>query len=266
MRIGILAYGENALPNGLLERLRSDDIDTIFAEPIGSLEMAKAEAERLGRADCDTVVVALGSGYAPRHLALSALFLPVPFLLLPAEHTDATPAEQWLRELRIFFATPSIPAPLSLELLAEEIRRWTQENERRERDRGIEWVRQLYGKRIRFVTETPPNPVLWMRQFGIFPVESDEPADTTWTAPTPADAVLLSLLKTLGGIDPIQYSPPTPAPNTESYTWASLVQQGDQFHCQCALSPAPLWYGVPGNHLGAIRAACEALDIPHFTP
>ncbi|GAB4458931.1 MAG: hypothetical protein OHK0029_20870 [Armatimonadaceae bacterium] len=280
MRIGILTFGTSALPDGVVELLRGDDIDVIPAEvPVTSLETARNEAERLSRADCDTLIYAVGEDTDPAQVAASALFAAVPLLLVGSSEPPLADAAGSLAELGIPFDRTLCPEPAAL---AIHLKDWTGENSRKERDRGIALVRDLYGKRVAFPAGTSLDTSHWMQQFGILPVSPDVPSDLNWQEPRPLEGLLVYLLHTLAETTPEVLplgSPPTADAHPDWTTALAYYRYGRPFFVllppmvsdassyseyEWALLSSRV-YSVPGNHRGALRAAAHALGIEVIT-
>ena len=294
MRLGVLELGSVHLSvQPLLNSLRAQDIDVVVGEGVvTSLGEALSKARRLFRADCDGVLLIVGDGTLLETVSAAATLLAgVPLLLASygcsSAFFDAVGALEFIgaRFDRVYLAN-DMPGPDAY------VKSWLRENAKKERQRGLEAARKLYGQSLYAPLETGglPDAALWMHQFGIIPTTEAEGAD--FAAPT-GDACgaltdhLLSLIADVPANAPISlvtFQGSEAAENDRKVTLARITRTKGRFRClllhgalrengtstarlDCADAPlfavaaSPLLHVVPGDHLGAMRAACESLGI-----
>lgn len=285
MRLGILAFGE-PLPvvKGIGDDLRARDFDVIVAsdEPIP----AREEAKRLGRADCDGVLFTLGDGVEADDIAEAVLHVAAaacPILLVaPPEAAGAQAAEAW-KTLQAL--TPACDTLFSTEATADRVALWLEENGKTERQRGTEAAYKLYG--IRLFTGGAAvggfdGKMRWLKQFGILlradaDPESSRPDDLHAPEGDLTGALTERLLHLVSGSEDIHsfntehLRSEARATDAGNITVAHIAPDGSGFRAVLFQGVTPPddnfggeirgGYAVAGKHLGAMRAACDALDI-----
>lgn len=342
MRLGILPLGPVPDDLGLAalaDALRARDVDVVApAETLqGALAVSK-EAERLQRADCDGVLVVVPPGPTSNDLISTkpyttsalALRLPgTPLLLVGTPSPALFDAAGGFEEVggvwydRLLLGAGGLPAEQA------HVEAWLKENERRERQRGLEAAQKLYGQRLALVGDAPTGAAFdaaqWAGQFGVSlelyafqeRIESADAYSATALASSLvglADGIALgdnvppgwmdelisaagrgelpsiydvrgdlnaTLTAHLLGLVSQQRAETVPlddlakAPNG---TAARITRHRRRFRCLLwrtavpgraapvppgvyPLAAAGTVYVVPGEHVGAMRAACHALDI-----
>ncbi|MES2462031.1 MAG: hypothetical protein V4671_15715, partial [Armatimonadota bacterium] len=185
MRLGVLEFGlEVAWGDGLLHALSKNDIDTVPSEVrIESLETARTEAKRLSRADCDGILLLIGSAARTDAVAAAGVLLAgVPLLLSNADTTAAYfESAGALEEIGARFDRMPAEAKWDADTF---VKVWLNEVGKAQRHRGMEAARKLYGQSLYVPLGTGglPDAALWMHQFGIIPTAEAEGADLS--APT----------------------------------------------------------------------------------
>ena len=178
MRLGILPLGP--LPDALAfaplaAALRAEDVDVVAPDSLPTTaEGTVAEAERIARADCDGVLLLcperLPASDLPLRCALPLAAYP---LLLGGTFSPGFLAAAGALEAVGGLQIDRLPL-LSGELGREtgRVRDWLAENERRERQRGVEAARRLHGERIALLGEPVAGRSVdaagWLAQFGVF--------------------------------------------------------------------------------------------------
>ncbi|MBC8104572.1 MAG: hypothetical protein H7Z41_18510 [Cytophagales bacterium] len=293
MRLGVLEFDISAegVLESLLGPLRAHDVDVVAREAtVITLDAAIREAKRLARADCDGILLMAGEGKgaAPLAAAAAALVSGVPLLLAGA------PGNGGLFEAA--GALDEIGAPFDRlirndGLASAEVETWLRANAKTERHRGLEAVRRLYGQRL-YVPDTVAISVdrsLWLHQFGVIVTGEAEGAEFAALGGDVYGALTARLLELVSGTTPrdlvalgdLAYG--SPAESGVMGTLARISHRAGRFRCLLLQGPVstdgtrPLFTGIPsglfaaaaspwlhvtaGEHLGAMRAACLALDI-----
>jgi L-fucose isomerase-like protein len=262
---------------------------------------AAREAQRLARADCDGVVLFTDGTYGLFGLiAEAALYLSGTSLLLTGTPGDSTffDAAGALEELGAQYQRQYHPS--SLEDWPERVGVWLRENRKDEWQRGSEAARTLYGQRLYVPTEfTAPDVGLWGHQLGVVVTRSPDGASFTAEYGDAYGALTAQLMRLMVNTDVlvslISITEPRHPGGTEdgiACTFARITRRAGRFRClllRGALNPyseepdstsnvwfwrcdcsedalyemasSPHLHALPGDHIGAMRAACEALDI-----
>jgi hypothetical protein len=265
MRLGLLPFTDYPT-EPLIDACKSRDINIVMTDKLAlSGNVAREEAHRLSRADCDGVTLLVGPETNAAWVAEAALHLHCPLLLVG----PASPA--WWQSAG---ALAEIGVPFDrLPLVdAERILGWLQRVEKRQRQSGIEAAHKLYGKRLSLPTGvTVTDPYLWQRQFGITLVAGEnESADLTVTDGDLYASTAEELLRLITGESPQRLLLPT-LPEADT-TILQLARQRGRFVCFVGYSMAspeifaarllsPTLLTAQGDHREAVRAACETLDI-----
>lgn len=169
---------------------------------------------------------------------------------------------------------------------------WAQTNNKQERQRGYEAARKLYGQRFALPpgTVAPLDPVLWRRQFGVTVVPFGEDADFSAPDGDVNAALTHQLLKLISGgetsVESVNVDTMTEAHEGATHTFAQIARRAGRYICitlpgmkakddfgtdEFAVIAHIPWQShtflsgklqaVPGDLRGALRAACESLDI-----
>lgn len=267
MRLGILEIGGENDISSLVETLRGQDIDVVTNEtPVTNSSIALQEGARLGRADCDGVLLCLSPTTETWLVLPSVLHLICPLLLSGVE----TLAKKVQEELHYYH--------LQCEVLGEihpaSVFTWLEANRKTKRQPGIEAAHKLYGLRLALPQESPSflERQRWFHQFGIVLVPIGEEADIVVTDHDAMTAFCLHFLKLLASAEPVVVSDNTPPPES---TTIQLVQEAERFILRVAygarrvddIPPSSLvsrFICVPGDHKVALIAACHTLDVACF--
>jgi hypothetical protein len=291
MRLGVLEFGSlSSIEEAVLNPLRARDVDLVTGL-IESLDDSLREAKRISRADCDGVLLMTGEDLDPVTVPAAATLLAgVPLLLAGHQGSraffDCVGALEAIgaRFDRIYLIN-SEPRP------AAYLEAWLQEHAKKERHRGLDAAYRLYGQRLCISPDTGGlDAPLWMHQFGIIATAEAEGSD--FAAPTgDACGALTDHLLALVAGEPVR-QPVELAATQEGHpeegdiaaTFARITRLRGRFRClllrgalradgtsparvECshkdlfAVASSPWLHTVPGEHLGAMRAACDALDI-----
>jgi hypothetical protein len=259
---------------------------------IGSLEDSVREAKRLARADCDGVLLVAGEGLQLETVSAAATLLAgVPLLLVGHAGSRAFFDCVGVLEAigarfdRVYFADGEPNSAAYLEA-------WVQENSKKERQRGLEAARKLYGQRLYVPQETGglPDAALWMHQFGVIATSEAEGADFAAPGGDTCGALTDHLLSLVSHKEPFSPVPlaascgGAPEEGDIDVTFARVTRTRGRFRCLLlrgslrahgasivrfdtsnarlfAVAASPWLHAVPGFHPGAMRAACDALDI-----
>ena len=285
MRLGILDLGYllPSLPN-LVGGLQAVDVDVIVAEESPPNERAIwNEAQRLARADCDGILLLVSDSAPVPYLlpAQVAVYLPgVPFLIMggPAHH--GAQAVGALREV----------GGVSFDVLHSDSRlpilAWLQENDRRERQRGLEAAQKLYGKRfvVPSGVDLEADPFDWLRRFGILITQGEvKGGDIAVPDGDLTHALTAELMHLVSGevARRVSITDVEETPGEQTITllriesrkdsFAAVVLPGKHLDEYNAVAYAATEtearllsdsaYAVPGKHIGALRAALLAFDI-----
>ena len=298
MRLGVLEFGSvhPALPPAL-DSLRSEDIDVVVGESVvESLEDTLREARRLFRADCDGVLMVTGEGFLTETVYVSAaalLLAGIPLLLTAFAPSpmffDAVGALESIgaRFDRVYFVGDNLNPAASVDS-------WLKENAKKERHRGLEAARKLYGQRLYIPSEKGSllDAALWMPQFGVIPTTESEGADFSALTGDACGALTDHLLTLVTGVPanrPVPLLAALPGHSdteTEAIdgTFARITPIKGRFRCLLlrgssqgeyiararfgcsqtelfAAASFPILHFAAGDHLGAMRTACESLGI-----
>jgi len=269
LRIGLLPFGEASGWESIADALRGRDIDVIVAEePATSDVIAASEAGRLQRADCDGAAFFIGEGGTARAVAQAALHVGCPLLLAGTFSSTFFDAAGALAEL-----VAAYDRLLLGEDATDRIASWLHDNRKTERQRGIEAARTLYGQRLLLGGDALVDVVQWQRQFGVTVVR-DEPGAAGDFVASDGDvegALTIQLLRLVTCADAATFVIGG-AEWEADVTYARLSRRSGRFVCLLfhgtpdrqrlvARLTAGRLHGVAGNHVAAIRAACEALDV-----
>lgn len=277
MRLGILTFGA-APDTTLLDALGDRDVDVVRGEAtVSGLAGAKAEAERVARADCDGVALVIGDDAQALHVAHAAQFLGVTQLLV-GRHSDAFFAACGaLAEVGIPFDRALFAAG---ETATTDLWQWLQSNRKAARQAGVDVAQKIYGQTLRVVgvTTVGVDAAQWRQQFGISIVfgsgnTATDEVDLVADDGNPNRALCRRLLHLVSGQDAAEYCYGDAFP--VQTTLAQLYRSKGKFHLLCfyhedagqtigadlsVLFDAVL-YSVPGDVRPALRAACDSLDI-----
>ena len=298
MRLGILALGQPlAEIAALTETLAARGIDVVH--PAGDPPGVRDEAERLRRADCDGVLLAVGAGAAGDDAAEAALFVTGPVLVVqvpaavrPAGDPDGGPdAVKILRRL----GTP-VDTVLVSEATPDGVEAWLRENAKTERQRGGEAALKLYGLRLMAPGVTAGEAKFrLLAQFGILARAADSgvprPDDISAPQGDGAGEIAERLLRLVAGSDAVRpvsadtLSGKSSSAEARPATVFGMFQSTSGAAFQAVLlratqgadgefrlselqreklprddAPVQL-FGVAGDHFGAVRVACNTLDI-----
>lgn len=268
MRIGLLPFG-SLDPTPLAEYFRSVDVDVISAEqPVTTLVLAGEEAARIARADCDGVALLLGPDMDASQVGKAALHLPSPLLLTGPVSAAFGAAAGVLAEIGVSFDRYPWEAP---EPPLAAISAWLTANAKRERQRGIEAALKLHGQRLSLGPGVcSGDPAQVQRQFGVTLVGSGEIGDFSHPDGDLNAALTAQLLHLISGEEVAALPMDEAVP--DGATGARLVRIRGRYLCfllHGASSPreragallAGDYYTALGNHIAALRAACETLDV-----
>jgi hypothetical protein len=186
---------------------------------------------------------------------------------------------------------------------AAGIHAWLTENAKTQRHRGLEAARKLYGQRL-FVPEshrpTDLDAAGWRYRFGVVCTSEDENADfIAGDAGDVYGALTRQLLSLTAASEPVSTVSITGPQGGDAAdgdaadgdlpaTFARITRHASRHQCLLlrgvlradrasllrldadatailATAASPLLHAVAGDHLGAIRAACESLDIKPVT-
>ncbi len=295
MRLGVLTFTfDPSLNESMLDPLRARDVDIVTGDGvILSLEDALREAKHMFRADCDGVLLLVGDGLQSEALsAAAALLAGVPLLLAAYSRTDADTyfgAVGLLESIgarfdRIYFVPDESELSVYLAI-------WLEENGKKQRHRGLEAVRKLYGQCLYIPQETGglPDAALWLHQIGIIATSEVDLADFAAEDGDACGALTAHLLSLVSGEQSMPVPVAASAGNSHgageaSATFAQITRKRGHFRClllrgalrenedpsarfDCfeqalfAAAASPRLHAVTGDHFGAMRAACDALDI-----
>jgi hypothetical protein len=288
MRLGILPFGErDANETSLADSLRAMDIDIVLADvPVTSAGSARDEAQRLQRADCDGIFFVVAESARPALGAEAALHIGAPILLGGGSLPCRLETAGVLADVGIPFDRLIAPPSGEAALIAS----WLTENGKSERQRGVEAVRKLYGQRLCLsgrTVATTGDTALWLAQFGVIVSDAGE-ADCDFIA-IEGDALgaltrqLLAFVADDASVADVTVSNLVEgdSANAPPATFARISRRRNRFQCvmltgavsvagytvdcnasrlEAALLSSRL-HTVGGAHIGALRAACEALDI-----
>lgn len=291
MRLGILLFRTEGSAAALLtESLRADDHDVVLPES----DDLGAEADRLVRADCDGVLFFVGANADSTLVARAALHLNCPLLLSGPFGPAFFEAAGALNEIGIPFER----APLLSSKEADFVAAWLRESAKTERQRGSDAARALYGQRLALGGISAfLDPAQWMSQFGVL-IErgggSDAPpADFSASDGDANGALTLQLLRLVSGNGPVATAIVADLPGAaarldndlpaaaSAATVARITRRSGRFvgvlgrgiidgrALQLDAAPARLretlaadrLHVAPGEHVGALRAAFETLNI-----
>jgi hypothetical protein len=177
MRLGILPLGPVPDTVGiaaLADALRAGDVDVVVPEDTPATALAVSrEAERLHRADCDGVLIVAADERLARPAALqTALRLPgVPLLLAGTFAPGLFDTVGAWEEVGGVWYDRLLLGESGLPVERARVEAWLKENERRERQRGLEAAQKLYGQRFAVLGDLPDGVSLdatrWLTQFGV---------------------------------------------------------------------------------------------------
>jgi hypothetical protein len=277
VRIGFLSFGGGGADTALVEALRARDIDVVVAdESAVSGVIAVREAARLSRADCDGVAFFVEPGAVADYVAQAALHIGCPVLLVGPFAS-------------VFFdaigALAEIGVPFDRDLLAyndiDRITVWLTANRKTERQRGIEAAQKLYGQTLLLPSQANTwgsfDPAQWKRQFGVTIIWGhSEEADFHAPDGDVNGALTVRLLSLISGAD-VRTCTVDELLHEDEQTFARITRRVGRFICvlsrrqvtrvQFALTlMSSRLHSVPGDHVAAMRAACEALDVEVITP
>jgi hypothetical protein len=272
MRLGVLTLGHDTHTGYLLDAVRAADIDVVTAEePITDTPSALREGERIARADADVVLLLVADHAAAAFAGEAILSLGVP-LLLTGEFSPALfDAAGTLSEMGVSFDR------LLLTGTAEDGERlltYLRTNEKRHQQKGIEAAHKLYGQRLSLPPTGAMHPLdtaQWLRQFGVTLVPADAEANFRADDGDAYGALTIHLLRLLSDTDPVTL--PVGAPLDSAFLYVRLSRRAGRFICLALHGDTPpdrltahllsgSLHGIPAEHIAALRAACETLDIP----
>lgn len=288
MRLGILAFDRRYEAEATITAaLAAEGVDIITAEePVVTGADARREASRLHRADCDGILLLVGGAVRQERLIEAALHLADRPLLVLGDHREAV-----LEACRILTGAgaPTVSRPPdSSPGQPTFVLEWLRKNRREERQCGFEAVRKLYGQRLSVEPDASSfDKIEWARRFGLVLIDgsNEEEADFKAADGDALGALTRQLLANIAGKEAAIYDlivgEPNPAlpSEPEMMTVARISIRQSAYVCTMttvALSksgfvpdgePDPSVSrpcAIPGNHIGAIRAACESLDIAPF--
>ena len=188
MRIGVLSFvGVHAsdtdraaslrFQEGVVAWLREQEHDVVVADDLAvSAASVAPEAERLGRADCDSIVFCFATESDPGLPPQAALRVSCPILLLGS----ADPAGGGMAALfAAAGALGEVGAPCGRVLgnvddaaARSGIAGWLRQHDRKTRQRGRDAAQTLYGTRCALLGNgaaagAEPDPSQWLSQFGV---------------------------------------------------------------------------------------------------
>ena len=271
MRLGVLPFGADTWGMQIAAEMRERDVDVVVADEAATLGVIAArEAERLQRADCDAVALFIGEGTKPIWALQAALHLGSPMVVLGPMSPFFQDAHAALAEIGVPHHHLVIAGGVT-NLLYD----WLNENKKSARQPGIEAARKLYGQTFAYSGDSFPDAAQWIRQFGVVPVpqKSEDAVNAAFAAPDgdAAFALTLHLLRLISGQEPTAFPAGTLFADSD-VTAARITKQEHRFVCH-ALHGSDnesrmkedsfngLLAVAPGNHVAALRAACESLNI-----
>jgi hypothetical protein len=264
------------------ERLHRADCD-------GTLIFVGSDADE-EEGDSAMYSAAICAAQAALHLAATPLFLSG----LPSG-TFFTAAGA-LAAIGVPFDRHFCTADFALSELTGVVQTWLSENRREERRRGTDAARHLYGHRLYIPgAYTTPDVAAWMHQFGVIVNRSAEGADFVADDGDALAALTGHLLARIAGADAKAMRTPVfgeqlggADDETTRATFAQITTYAGRYRCTItrgnlggdlpkgrasvlryacddgqlfAIATFPEFCAVLGEHVGALRAACYALDI-----
>jgi hypothetical protein len=271
MRLGVLRFGLGIEIETLLAPLGEAGIDIVTAEaPITDAATALREGERIGRADCDVVLLSVLSEAEAVLVAPAVLTIGCPLLLAGPFSTAFGTAAGALAEIGVGFDRLILTGDATD---GERLLTYFRANERRERQKGIEAAQKLYGQRLALLASgaLPPfDAAQWLRQFGIVTVSEGSEADFSAADGDAYGALTAQLLRLISEQEPRGLSVGSPLETGDTY--AQLARRAGRFvliafrgnievERIAEIVVGGRLYGVPGDYRAALRAACETLAI-----
>jgi L-fucose isomerase-like protein len=171
MRLGTLIFDGNTpyTPDiaPALGAAKQADVDVVTGEEaISSRSIAKREAARLSRADCDGIVFFVGAGVNPAFVMEAALHVAgIPLLLMGAFSPAFFDALGALSEIGV-----TADRHLHDEKDNSTLLRWLISNRKDARRPGLEAARKLYGQRFALFDPVPRmalDAAQWQSQLGV---------------------------------------------------------------------------------------------------
>jgi hypothetical protein len=273
MRLGVLTLGQDDRTGYLLDAVRAADIDVVTADaPITDAASTLREGGRIARADADVVLLLASAADAAPFAGEAALSLGCPILLAGEFAPALLDAAGALAEVGVSFDRLTLTGVATD---GDRLLAYVRANEKRRRQKGIEAAHKLYGQRLALPSGGATHPfdrAQWLRQFGIVAVVADADAEADFRADDgdAYGALTVHLLRLLSETDPVTV--PVGGPLNPTFVYARLSRRAGRFLCHAAPGDAPSdrlaehllsgrLHGLPAEHLPALRAACETLDV-----
>jgi hypothetical protein len=277
MRLGILEIGGDANISSLVEALRSQDIDVITNETaVVHTGDALREGARIGRADCDGVLLVFVESSATALVLPAIMHIACPLVLFG--HSDAVArAGMELAHQKIPFDDLT---PDDTMTPADALSHWLAVHKKTARQAGIEAAHKLYGLRLA-VPETALSDFdrhRFFHHFGIVLVSLDEDAEIRAEDGDALLALTAHLLQQITKSEPQLLSAQSVI--LAESTLVRLIPADGELTCYfhhvpeaSEIVPMP-WkspldeFGlyesgvvVTGDWRAAIKAACHTLDV-----